>query len=269
MWLAEDNLADTVVPRLIAAGADVDRIACRTFKQGPDGGREPVSLDDAAHLRSDIASVGAGLVIIDPLVAFVPSDTNANSDHQVRRALMPLVDACSEMGVACLGVRHFHKGLKANVVHAGGGSIGFAGLVRSILQVGRDLDDSEGETFVLAVAKKNLTKGAVSLAYRIVPDGEVGRIQWLGESSLTAQSLLAGERTIPRRQRRDESVAWLANALDAGPAPAAELLRQGEDAGFSDKRLRAALGELGGRARREGFGPGSAVLWRLGVEEDP
>lgn len=259
---AEDDLGDTVKPRLLAAGADIQCIISRQNSRDERGTLVPVTIEHLAELREDIVSVNAKLVIIDPLVAFMPADTNTNSDHQVRQALAGLVALSADLCVAIVVIRHFRKGPTGNPMHAGGGSIAFTGLTRAVLQAGRDPDDPAGERFVLALAKKNLSRGAASLAYRIVSAGEVGKIEWLGESRQTAESLLE-ERAGQGRRAMGEVVALLESALAAGPVAATSIMELAKEEGLSDKLVRKVAKEIGVTFQREGFGPGSTVHWEL------
>jgi hypothetical protein len=54
--------------------------------------------------------------------------------------------------------------------------------------IGRDPGDAE--TCVLGMVKSNLAATPCSLRFRIVGNGRVSKIEWLGESALTADNLI-------------------------------------------------------------------------------
>jgi AAA domain len=85
----EDLVAETVVPRLIAAGADLSRV--RTIEVEHDGDRDLVSLpDDVAGIEEAAVEHGVRLLIVDPLMAALTGGTDSHRDSQVRRVLAPL-----------------------------------------------------------------------------------------------------------------------------------------------------------------------------------
>ena len=88
---AEDGLADTVRPRLDAAGADTERIVALSTVEDRSGAEMTISLtQDLGTVRWAIGRIGAALVIIDPLMAFLSGKTDSHKDQDVRRALAPL-----------------------------------------------------------------------------------------------------------------------------------------------------------------------------------
>ena len=92
---AEDGLGDTIRPRLEAAGADCERIfALQAIGEGDDA-RLP-DLTDLDAVRESVQQHDAKLVIIDPLMAFLPSDSDAHRDQDVRRILAPLARLAEE-----------------------------------------------------------------------------------------------------------------------------------------------------------------------------
>src|SRR5262249_26389086 len=101
---AEDDAADTIRPRAEAAGVDLGRLEVPDF-----GDRVPQFPDDLSALEELIVDVGADLVVIDPLFAFLPPRVAANLDQCVRLALTPLANLASWTGCAILLLRHFTK----------------------------------------------------------------------------------------------------------------------------------------------------------------
>jgi RecA-family ATPase len=197
---AEDGLADTIRPRLDAAGADVSRIVALTAVSGEDGDRLPTLPQDLDRLEDTIQEHDAALVVVDVLMAYLSGDVNAHRDQDVRSVLARLAAMADRTRAAVIVLRHLNKATGGPAIYRGGGSIGISGAARSALVVGRDPDDES--RLVLAVVKSNLAATAPSLAYRIVDRSGVAAIDWEGASDLTASQLLVIHRPIARRSAR-------------------------------------------------------------------
>ena len=263
---AEDDLADTVRPRLDAAGADVHRVAAltavrRTTETGAEALDTPTLLDLDA-LREAIREVEAALVVIDPLMAFLPGQVDSHRDQDVRRVLAPLAALAAETAATVLVVRHLSKASVGNPLYRGGGSIGIIGAARAGMVVAKDPEDPTGERRVLAVVKCNLAAPPPSLAYRLAADGPV-RVEWLGETALTADALLSSTIGGEERTALAEAEDFLREVLSDGPVEANAVLKDARGAGISEKTLRRAKERLGVEAIRSGFGSGGRWCWRL------
>jgi RecA-family ATPase len=133
---AEDALEDTVRPRVVAAGGDLTRI--HSFDPQEAYGTDLTSLpEDVPLLRRAVKDVGASLVIVDPIAAYLSEDLNANSDHSLRRATGPLAQMSRETGCATVLVSHLRKGREGPALYRVGGSIGLTGAARSVLFFGK------------------------------------------------------------------------------------------------------------------------------------
>jgi hypothetical protein len=189
---AEDEDADTIVPRLKAMGARLDRVRILKILPDPDGERQPEIPGDLAAIEKAARSVGAKLIIIDPIMAFLGGRTNSFRDQDVRRALAPLARLAERLGVAIVIVRHLNKNTgEQNSLYRGGGSIGIIGAARSGLLVARNPDDETGEARILASTKANLGRLPTSLGYSIQTHGASICVAWTGESAYRAADLLA------------------------------------------------------------------------------
>jgi RecA-family ATPase len=152
---AEDGAADTIVPRLRAAAANLDRVFILQGVRSQDGNEDAVTLP--GHLsvvEQAITDVDAALLIVDPLMAYLGADTNAHRDQDVRRALAPLAAMLERTSCAGLLIRHLNKGQAGSALYRGGGSIGIIGAARFGLLVARDPDDDEAR--ILAPTKCNI-----------------------------------------------------------------------------------------------------------------
>ncbi len=215
---AEDGLADTIRPRLEAAGADLDRVLALVAmpdegdEDGP--GRLPTIPDDLGYVEELVRHADAALLVIDPLMAYLGADTNAHRDQDVRRALAALAALAERTGVAVVLIRHLNKAQSAHALYRGGGSIGIIGAARCGLLLAADPDDPERR--VLAPTKANLARPPVTPVFRLapVPGTDVARVAWLGETAHTAANLLA--------QPADEEERGLWPACGGADTPADE-----------------------------------------------
>lgn len=262
---AEDDKADTIRPRAEAAGADLTRIVTLdAVVATADDTPRPATLLDLDAIRTAIAQVDAKLVIIDPLMAYLPGKVDAHRDQDVRRSLAPLAALAAETGVAVLVVRHLNKTEGRSPLYRGGGSIGIIGAARSGLLVAKDPEDAAGERRVLVSTKCNLARAPEALTYEVKAaltlQGWVPYVAWGEASAHTAASLLnpdpqAGE----ERGAVEEAIDVLRQALAAGARPAREVQREARAAGISAASLKRARARLGVRATKRGG--------RLGEEE--
>jgi hypothetical protein len=266
---AEDGLADTIRPRLDAAGADTSRIVALATAKGEDGYERPISIPEDVPLIEQAAErVGAKLIVVDPFMAFLSGDANSHRDQDVRRALAPLARMAERLGAAVVVIRHLNKGTHPNPLYRGGGSIGIIGAARMAFLVAKNPQDEERR--VLATTKNNLAKLPASLQFRVEEaDNGAARVVWLGESGASAKDLLATPHDQEQAEARNEAMEFLNDILSDGPVPAEDVLRGAEDGGISESTLRRAKKHLGVIAFRESK-PGESRgkgrwLWKLPI----
>jgi hypothetical protein len=248
---AEDGLADTIRPRLDAAGADVARVLALDEIPNETGAgvRLPVLPADVEYLKNAIHRMAAKLVVIDVLTAFLAGETNTHKDQDVRRALHPLAKLAEETGVAVLVLRHLNKAAGGNPLYRGGGSIGIIGAARSALLVAPDPDNPDH--CVLASTKCNLAKLPASLAFdRNTADNGALRIGWIGESTHTSETLLAAPKDDEDRDAVEEAVEVLRSILEDGPVEAEAVKKQARKAGVSERTLYRAKATLKARSKK-------------------
>lgn len=261
---AEDDPSVTIRPRLEAAGADLGRVVLPNIRT-PEGYREPtVTEADVAMLEAVIVEHGASLLVIDPLVAYLPDGVDTNSDHSVRRALVRLKGLAERTGCAVVCVRHWRKGPTENALYRGGGSIAFIAAARAGLVVGYDPDDPARHRRVLAVSKASLSPIAPSLAFTLAPVGgsTVARVQWEGVSPHAANELT---REPGKPSKLEAAAAFLADVLSHGEMPASQACELAKDAGIAPATLRRAAVD---RVKTQKAGDGSHWIWSLHSQDD-
>jgi hypothetical protein len=263
---AEDGLADTIRPRFDAAGGDPSKAVAVSTAPAAEGNERQIAIPDDLHIiEAAIERVGAVLVVIDPLMAFLPGEVNSHRDQDVRRALAPLARLAERTGAAIVVVRHLNKATSGNALYRGGGSIGIVGAARSGLLIAKHPED-DGRR-VLASIKSNLAAPAPSLVFYLsgTESGAV-RVDWKGETPLDAAALLSAPTDHEERSALSEAQEFLREVLAAGPVAAAEVRQEADSAGIAKRTLDRARQSLGVVSEREGEAGkrgGGAWFWRL------
>jgi hypothetical protein len=262
---AEDGLADTIRPRLDAAGADTSRVHALTeIRYVDDDGKcrtRSVTLADARLIEQAVVKVGATLVIVDVLMAYLPGKVDSHRDQDIRSVLSELAALAERTGCCILLLRHLNKATGGNPLYRGGGSIGIVGAARAAMLAAADPDDDNRR--VLAVTKSNLAAMPSALGYQLVdsPGHGCARVEWLGATDHQAGDLLGRHEADDDRTDRDAAACWLGELLRHGPVPAVDVYRAADSAGLSKDQAKRPKNKLGVTASKAGMdGP---WLWSL------
>ncbi len=252
---AEDDVADTILPRLKRAGADLSRIYCMetvsTFN-AKTGRHDRASFALGEHvplLESEVKKIGdVGLIVIDPVSSYGGKvDSHKNGD--VRGMLQPLTDLAAKYGIAILCVTHLSKGSGGKAVYRATGSLAYAAASRSVWMLAEDFDDKSRR--LLLPVKINIAKSVPGLAFRIEGGmDETPFICWEANTvEMTADEFLAGEAKQQDGNGDDgalaKAVAFLEEQLKCGPVLSKELddARKAHDISVSAiRRARESLG---------------------------
>jgi putative DNA primase/helicase len=275
----EDDPGDTVVPRLIAAGADLTRVHILTMVKKIDGsGKRIFSLADLPMLHQLLESLDdPQFVGIDPLGSYT-GKINASAGNEVRSTLIPVVEMLKQFHVSGIGVLHFNKKSdQDNPVLRVADSIAFTAMSRHTFVV---TDDPENERRLLIKGKNNLAPDTKALAYHIETahgghdhrDGSeirAPRVIWGHEhidiSAMAAMQAENGGKAAsnPRKEASDFILTTLA---DSGPMSADDLFAAAQDEGISEatfKRARNALRD-DKKISRDKEGLKGPWVWKLG-----
>jgi putative DNA primase/helicase len=262
IWSGEDDPADTIVPRLMLAGADLKKVHFVRDVEKTDGSLVPF---DPAHdiplLNERIASIGgARLLIVDPVISAVSGD--AHRANEVRRNLQPLVDLAAAHGCAVIGITHFSKGTQGSTpTERVIGSQAFAAIARIVLVTAK----VEGaECGILARAKSNIAPDDGGFRYtlepaEVAPGIVTNRIVWGERIEGSARELLGKVERLPddsEQTEQDEAEALLRGLLTDGPIRARELKADADGAGFNWKTMQRAASCLGIEKRKIGMKEG-------------
>jgi hypothetical protein len=283
---AEDGVADTIVPRLMAASADRNRVHLVTAVRG-DNGKDRRAFDlsaDLAKLEQKISEVGdVRLIIIDPISSYLGPKVDSHVNAAVRGVLEPVSEMAARLRIAIVAITHPPKGTGTAAINRFIGSIAFVAAARSAYIVARDPEDENRRLFL--PAKNNLAAKGKGLAFRLeqrlVDDPAKGivasSVVWEPEPvTMTADQALqatdaqvSGDRT--ERTHADE---FLRDILAGGPVATAEVKREATAAGLSWATVRRAQSRLGIRPVRraesgDGLGDRGHWYWSLPTAPTP
>jgi hypothetical protein len=257
---AEDDVADTIAPRLDLAGADDTKVIVIQGVQVRDARRgtsvrcfslehDLPKLEQAMTRYRDIR-----LIIIDPISAYCGT-IDSHRNNEVRALLAPLADLAARYHVAIVAITHLSKGVGGKAIYRAMGSLAFAAAARAVWAIVKDVNDPQRR--LLLPAKLNLAADPDGLAYRI----EEGRVVWEMEPiRMHADQAFAAEAALlqgrGKSQARLEAIEWLRNRLAQGPLPSAQVIEEGMQYGMAEKTLRRAFKDLGGESIKVGFDGG-------------
>jgi hypothetical protein len=233
VYSAEDNDAETVVPRLQALGADLGRVFV-----WPSHLPGPLLPGELPKLEEEITRTEAKLVVLDPLAAFLEAGA-AQTNQQVRALLAKLGQLARARGCAILLIRHLAKHAAGGALYRGLGAIAFMGMCRLAWFAARD--PRERSRCVVASAKNNLGVEPPALAYRVqaAPSG-AGSFEWRGVSPWTADAL-ARRRMAALDVRRARARQFLEAFLrKRGPTLTRDLKRAAQRHNISEGSLQRA-----------------------------
>lgn len=261
---AEDDLADTIVPRLMGMGANLKMITALGTAKGKNGLLTPFTLQDIDRLERVMArKPGTRMIVIDPITAYL----GAVDDHKnaaLRGLLGPLSDFASRHRVAIIAVTHFNKSTGAKAGARIIGSVAYGNAARATWLVA--LDPENENRRLLMPDKANLSKKKTSMAYTITD----GVVVWEPDTfKVNATEILGGSSAAPKEQRRKQAVAWLQETLAAGGMPSDEVIEKAKAAGFGKDVIWKVKAEAGVRAKRVGFGGEGVWTWVLDAAPIP
>ena len=270
MWSGEDDPADTLLPRLMAAGAD--RARCY-FVEGTRIDGELQAFDparDMAALELQAQIIGGiKLLVVDPVVSAVAGDSHKNTE--VRRALQPLVDLASRLDAAVLGISHFSKGgAGSDPASRVVGSIAFTAVARVVLVAAKVKSEDGEDRRILARGKSNIGPDDGGFEYLIeqleaLPGIQASRIAWGKAVEGSARELLtepSDKDETSHTSDANDAVELLRSELSNVRWTPCEVCSQPlKDAGFSKKQIWAASKKLGVKRQKAGMAGGWE--WRL------
>ena len=218
---AEDGLADTVKPRLEAAGADCSKV---------------LVIDESEQ----------GLCMSDERIeqAYLGANVDMHRANEIRPVMKRLGDIAEKYSCAIILIGHMNKASGSKSTYRGLGSIDFQATARSVLIVGRIKDDPTCR--VIAHDKSSLAPEGDSIAFRL--DKENG-FAWEGVIDISVDDLLSGDQKVTKLTSAKE---FLAKYLADGPKPSTEIFEAAEADGIKKRTLFTAKEELNVTATKTG-----------------
>lgn len=246
---AEDGLGDTVKPRLIEAGADLDRVLVI------DDSDVQLTLSDE-RIEKAIVENNVRLVIIDPIQAYLGADVDMNRANEVRPIFMRLGQVAQQTGCAILLIGHLNKAAGMQSLQRGLGSIDIAAAVRSVMFIGKLKHDPTMR--ILTHEKSSLAPPGVSLAFSL---GDEGGFRWVGEYDITADEMLSGiepQRETKTQQAKDLICALLAEGKQV---LSEDIDKAALERGIPGRTVRDAKRELGDALKSKIVEGRKKVFW--------
>ena len=243
--IGEDSISKTVVGRLRAAGADLNKVAVLD---------DVVIPGDIERIEEAIREIGATLVVVDTITDFLSGSVLNN--QAVRKALRPLREMAERTGAAVVMLRHFNKKSSGRSLHRGGGSVAITAMARGQLKLYKHPTDEHLR--VLVQDKSNLGLRAPALLFEVVSadDGQF-RLECRGETNLTVADL---EGSKDGRPKLEAAKTFLQEKLADGPKDVNWLIKNGP---CSKRTLDEAKKSLELVTKREGKGKHHIVSWAL------
>jgi hypothetical protein len=290
----EDDFGDTVVPRLLAAGADLDRVHRVDGVQTKDGKPAPFNLAYYQALENELRKRPAvKLVVIDPAGAYIGrAGVDDHKDSDLRALLSPLAELAARGQVTVFLVKHLVKGATGRAVHKVSGSAGYVNSVRAAFVIAPDPEDQDRKLFL--PLKFNIATMPPGRAFRLEElaefdkDAIVNRFDHLEERD---REMLAGQLFAVEweegqvdadaddilceaaRQGRNtgkvqEAAEWLDGLLAKYAYPSREIMTKGAEEGFTKDNLYRAKKLRDGTIRASNKRFQGEWLWGIGDPEN-
>ncbi|MFJ9370951.1 AAA family ATPase [Nocardia sp. NPDC101769] len=271
----EDAREFTVVPRLKAAGADMDRVLFVDVETELTGTGMLVLPLDTGLLEQLITDHDVSFVVLDAATSAMASELSGKDDRAVRQYLEPLAQLAARRECVVLGLCHFGKRDGNDTGKLILGSIAWSQVARSVLSVAHDDDTGN---LVVTNTKGNLAPRTRSMEAVIESttvaaedgDAEVGVMRWLGETDRDARELLSGSAEDGEAIERSEAERVILAYLEdhGGSAPAGDVLKHARSVGLNDNVAKKARIKAKVRTERQGFGKGASWVWTIDAPID-
>ncbi|MDR3478579.1 MAG: AAA family ATPase [Gammaproteobacteria bacterium] len=263
---AEDDAADTIVPRLKAANANLTKVSIIESVQKNNKQDQQFNLStDISALEKFLLTYGdVAAIFIDPISAYL-GDIDDHKNGQVRSVLSPLSKLAEKYQVAIICISHHNKSGSPEALLRVLGSIGFVAAARAAFAVMKDPDDENRRYFL--PLKNNIGNDKTGLVFYIEPvlvdDAiETSRIQWVdGAITKTADEILRLQANPPKKTARDEAKEMMKELLSTGSKNSADVISMIQDAGYSLRTIERVKADLGVISKKIGFEEG--WLWHL------
>ena len=237
---AEDDIADTVLPRLKTNEADVSKVVAIQGVKYSDT-EEQFYFNLITHLpaleQAIIQTPESRLVIIDPITAYL-GKADSHKNAEVRGALAPLAALAGKYKVAVLGVSHLTKNQTLKAIYRTMGSLAFTAAARAVWVVSKDKDDPNRRLFT--PCKCNLSIEPTSLAFKIIDGMVCFEPEQLNISTDEALSTEPSEDKGAVKEAED----FLCEVLKEGSVSSRDVWKEAAENKISERTLKRAKANL-------------------------
>lgn len=258
----EDSWEHTIVPRLMAANADLDRVF-RVEVRTADDIHVGLSLPHDLHSLEDAArQTNSGLLLLDPLMSRL-GEQDTHKDSEVRIALEPLVALADRTGMAVLGIMHHNKSGSTDPLQLVMGSKAFTAVARSVHTVVIDPDDDTEQRKLFGTPKNNLGRTDLSTLTFTIASTPIdtdygtawtGRLVWGDDLHESIGSVMGRASDGTDKTATSEAADWLLDFLTMkGPVASAMVKAEGAKVGHSQDALKRARQRIKAVVTSEGF----------------
>jgi hypothetical protein len=165
---AEDGPADTIVPRLTAAGANLNAVHVVRAVKGDDGAERAFSIAvDLGRLEEEFDLRRVRLLVVDPVSAYLTAagkSVNGNRGGDVRAVLNRCASFAARHDLAILAVSHLNKSNGARAITRAMGSLEWVAAPRAVFLV---TDEPGTNRRLVLTLKNNLAPDRVGYAFEI------------------------------------------------------------------------------------------------------
>ena len=246
---AEDNLADTVKPRLVSAGADCNKIAYIIDEENP------LTLEDS-RIESVIKQTQARLFILDPLQAYLSQDSDMFSAGKMRGQLKQIADIAAKYNCAVVIIGHMNKSSGEKNLYRGLGSIDIAAIARSVLMISKDKSDPSIR--YMFPVKSSLAPEGCAIGFSL---NRKSGLTWLGQRTIDTSQLRDYETVESKKSLAARVIVEILNEQDTYSA---DIVKKLKTLGISERTIQTVKKELGITSYRKN----GVWLWHLSNDTD-
>lgn len=231
---AEDGIGDTIKPRLMKCGADMERV--RVIVEDDS----MLSLTDP-RLELAIKQNNVKLLIMDPIQAYLGPDVDMNRANEIRPLFRYLGGVAERTGAAIVLIGHLNKNAGTHANYRGLGSVDISAAVRSILLVGKVEKETERDVRVVIQTKSSLAPKPTPVALTL----ENSKLEWIGEYEITEQELMSGKAGKQKETKLEQAMKLIRRILTTRNLMyVADLDTEGKKLKISDRTMRDARRKL-------------------------
>ena len=263
IWTGEDDICDTLTPRLMAMGADRDKVH---FVENIKTGAELRPFDpslDMPLLKQAITKIdNVKLLIIDPIVSVVKGDSHKNAE--VRKDLTPLIQMAESSGFAIIGITHFSKGTAGREpIERITGSLAFGAVARVVLVASKTQNEEGEDVRIFLRAKSNIGADDGGFEYSLeqatTNNGiETSQVKWGEALEGSARELLGEAEEECDGGGIEGCMSLIHDLLKYGEISTNQMEKDCKGAGYSLATTRRAKKKLGVQSRKT---EGSKGFW--------